>query len=162
MEIDKESHSSNVGDKTVTEADEPVSGSTEGIVTGSDEIVVDVLTEEPTEETVTVDTAEVETIEDEATEAIVTDSVEETIEDTKVPLTFGVIDEVYNFVNQFQHSQSSDAEKTSASAQDSSGGVEKAALFEHPPAEGYTRIQYEVTLPQMESNENLICISASA
>ena len=156
VEIDKESHSSNVGDRTVTEADEPVSGSTEGIVTGSDEIVVDVLTEEPTEETVTVDTAEVETIEGEATEAIVTDSAEATIEDTKVPPTFGIIDEVYNFVDEFQSSQSNDAEKTSASIQDSAGGVKKAALFEHPPAEGYTRIQYEVTLPQMESNENLI------
>ena len=150
VETDEESHSSNVGDSTVTEADEPVSGSTEGIVTDSDEI------EELTEETVTVDTAEVETIEGEATEAIVTDSAEATIEDTKVPLTFGIIDEVYNFVDEFQSSQSNDAEKTSASIQDSAGGVQKAALFEHPPAEGHTRIQYEVTLPQMKSNENLI------
>ena len=69
---------------------------------------------------------------------------------------FGIIDEVCNFVDEFQHSQSSDGDKTSASTQDSSGGVEKAALFAHPPAEGYTRIQYTVTLPQVESNENLI------
>ena len=155
-ETDAESQSSNVEDRTVTEADESASGSTEGVVTTPDEIVVDVLTEEPIEETVTVNTAEVENIEGETTEAIVTDSAEEAIEDTEVPLTFGVIDEVYNFVDEFPHSQSSDAEKTSVSTQDSSGGVEKAALFEHPPAEGYTRIQYEVTLPQAESNENLI------
>ena len=156
VETDEESHSSNVEDRTVTEADESVSGSTEAAGTAVDEVVVDVVTEEPTEENVTVNTAEVETVEGEAEEAIVTDSEEETIEDAGVPLTFGVIDEVYNFVNEFQHSQSSDAEKTSASTQDSSGGVKKAALFEHPPAEGYTRIQYEVSLPQMESNENLI------
>ena len=156
VEIDEESHSSNVGSGTATEADESVSGSTEEGVTAPDEVVTDGLTEEPTGETVTVSTAEVETIEGEATEIIVTDSVEEAIEDTDVPLTFGVIDEVYNFVDEFQHSQSSDAEKTSANIQDSAGGVEKAALFEHPPAEGYTRIQYEVTLPQMGSNENLI------
>ena len=156
METDEESHSSNVEDSTVTEADESVSGSTEAAGTAVDEVVVDVVTEQPTEENVTVNTAEVETVEGEAEEAIVTDSEEETIEDPGVPLTFGVIDEVYNFVNEFQHSQSSDAEKTSASTQDSSGGVKKAALFEHPPAEGYTRIQYEVSLPQMESNENLI------
>ena len=156
VEMAAEPQSSNIEGTTVTEAAESVSGSTEEVVTAPDEIVVDVLTEEPTEETVTVNTAEVEHIEGEATEAIVTDSVEEAIEDTEVPLTFGVIDEVYNFVDEFQHSESSDAEKTAANIQDSAGGVEKAALFEHPPAEGYTRIQYEVTLPQIESNENLI------
>ena len=153
VETEAESHFSNVEDGTLTEADE---GSTEGVVTALDEIAVDVPTEELIEETVTVNTAEVENIEGEGTEAIVTDSVEATVEDIELPLTFGVIDEVYNFVDEFQRSQSSDAEKTSASAQDSSGGVEKAALFEHPPAEGYTRIQYEVTLPPIESNENLI------
>ncbi len=150
VETDAESHSSNVEDETITEGDEPVSGSTEG-VTVPDEIVVDALTVEPIEETVTVNTEEVE-----AAEATETDSAEEAIEDVAVPLTFGVIDEVYNFVDEFQHSQSSDVEKTSASTQDSAGGVEKAALFAHPPAEGYTRIQYTVTLPQVESNENLI------
>ena len=147
VERDAESHSSNVDDETVTEAEQSMSGSTEGVVTTPDEVVVDVLTVEPVEETVTVNTAEAGTIEGEATEAI---------EDTRVPLTFGVIDEVYNFVDEFQRSQSSDAEKTSASTQDSAGGIKKAALFEHPPAEGYTRIQYEIKLPQVKSNENLI------
>ena len=126
------------------------------VVTASDEVMVDALTEESTEKTVTVNTAEVETIEGETAETAVTDSDEPPIEDTALPLTFGVIDEVYNFVDEFEDSESSDTEKISASTQDSSGGVEKAALFEHPPAEGYTRIQYEVTLPQVESNENLI------
>ena len=156
VETDEESHSSNVEDGTVTEADDPVLGSKDGVVTPPDEVVVDVPTEEPTEATVTVNTAAVEALQDEAADAIITNSAEETIKEAKVPLTFGVIDEVYNFVDEFQHSQSSDAEQTSASPQDSAGGVPKAALFEHPPAEGYARIQYEVTLPQAESNENLI------
>ncbi len=157
VETDAESHSSNVeNEETIAEGDESPSGSTEGVATVPDEVGVEVLTEESVEETVTVNTAEVEIIDDEAAEATVTDSAEEAIEDTRVPLTFGVIDEVYNFVDEFQHSQSSDTEKTSASIQDSAGGIKKAALFGHPPAEGYTRIQYEVTLPQMESNENLI------
>ena len=156
VETDEESYSGNVEDGTVTEADESVSETTEGVATVSDEVMVDALTEGSTEETVTVNTAEVETIEGEPAETTVTDSDEPTIEDTTLPLTFGVIDEVYNFVDEFKDSESSDTEKISASTQDSSGGVEKAALFEHPPAEGYTRIQYEVTLPQVESNENLI------
>ena len=156
VETAAEPQSSNIEGATVTEADESVPGSTEGVVTAPDEIVVDVLTDESTEATAAVNTAEVETIDGAPSEAIVAASDEATIEDTELPLTFGVIDEVHNFVDEFQHSQSSDAEKTSASVQDSSGGVEKAALFEHPPAEGYTRIEYEVTLPPMESNENLI------
>ena len=155
-ETEAEPQSSNVEDGTVSEAYESASGSTEGVVTAPDEVLADVLTDESTEATATVNTAEVETIEGQPTEEIVAASDEATIEETELPLTFGVIDEVYNFVDEFQHSQSSDAEKTSASTQDSSGGVEKAALFEHPPAEGHTRIQYEVTLPPMESNENLI------
>ena len=156
VETDEESHSGNVEDGTVSEAHESVSETTEGLVTAPDEVVGDALTEESTEGTVTVNTTEAEIVEDEPAEAIGTDSDEAAIEDTGLPLTFGVIDEVYNFVNEFEDSESSDTEKTAASIQDSSGGVEKAALFEHPPAEGYTRIQYEVTLPRLESNENLI------
>ena len=117
-----------------------------------DEIATDVLTEEAA----TDNEAVVEANEDGASDAIVTDSDEETIEDVEAPLSFGVIEEVYNFINEFQDSQASHTEQTSASIQDSAGGVKKAALFEHPPAEGYARIQYEVTLPQVESNENLI------
>ena len=143
VEAEAEPHASNVG-------------GTEGVVTAPDEVMGDALTEEPTEETVTVNTAEVEAIEGEVPETIATDSDEATIEDAEIPLSFGIIDEVYNFVDEFQQSQSSDTEKTSASTQDSAGGVKKAAIFEHPPAEGYTRIQYEVTLPQVDSNENLI------
>ena len=143
VEAEAEPHASNVG-------------GTEGVVTAPDEVMGDALTEEPTEETVTVNTAEVEAIEGEVPETIATDSDEATIEDAEIPLSFGIIDEVYNFVDEFQHSQSSDTEKTSVSTQDSAGGVKKAAIFEHPPAEGYTRIQYEVTLPQVDSNENLI------
>ena len=143
VEAEAEPHASNVG-------------GTEGVVTAPDEVMGDALTEEPTEETVTVNTAEVEAIEGEVPETIATDSDEATIEDAEIPLSFGIIDEVYNFVDEFQHSQSNDTEKTSVSTQDSAGGVKKAAIFEHPPAEGYTRIQYEVTLPQVDSNENLI------
>ena len=139
------------GEETM-ESDEPLSESTEEVTPSPDEVITDALTEE----TATVNEAAVEATIDEAADAITTDSVEERIDEAKAPLSFGVIDEVYNFVNEFQNSQSSPAEQTPASTQDSAGGVKKAALFEHPPAEGYARIQYEVTLPKVESNENLI------
>ena len=153
---DEESHSNNVEDETVTATDEFTSENAGEVTTSSDDVAAEVLTDEQIEETAAVIEAEVEATADEAADAIATDSDEEAIEDAKVPLSFGVIDEVYNFVNEFQGSQLSHAEQTSASTQDSVGGVKKAALFEHPPAEGYARIQYEVTLPEVESNENLI------
>ena len=149
---DEESHSNDTIDETVTESDEPLSEIAEEIATPPDDVAVDA----SAAESATVDEAETETAADEASEAITTDSEGDNIEEAKAPLSFGVIDEVYNFVNEFQSSQSSHAEQTSASTQDSAGGIEKAALFEHPPAEGYARIQYEVTLPQVKSDENLI------
>lgn len=81
------------------------------------------------------------------------DSEEEAIE---ILPKLGVIDEVHNFVEAFNQSQISNAESVSASSQDSSGGVKKPAIFEHPHAEGDARIEYELTLPQLESNEKLI------
>ncbi|MCZ6678643.1 MAG: hypothetical protein O7E52_15510 [Candidatus Poribacteria bacterium] len=74
----------------------------------------------------------------------------------EIPLSVGVIDEVYDFVKEFPHSQSSNVEQASASAQDSAGGISKAAIFEHPRTEGDARIEYEVSLPQVKSDENLI------
>ena len=157
-ETTAESHSNDAGDDTVVDADEPTSGSAEGVMLSPDGTVAP---DAPTAETQVVgtrtdDAAEIEAVEDEAAEAIVTDSAVETTEAAKVSLSFGVIDEVYNFVNEFQQSQSSNVEQTAASTQDSVGGVKKAALFEQPSAEGYATIRYEVTLPQLKSNENLI------
>lgn len=155
-ETDAESHSNDAENAPVAEVDAPTSGSTEGVTTPPDDVAPDTPTEKQAEQAAIGGEAEVGSIADESAEAIVTDSTEETVEDAEALLSFGVIDEVYNFVNEFQHSQSSNAEQTSASTQDSAGGVKKAALFEPPSAEGYARIQYEVTLPQVESNENLI------
>ncbi len=123
----------------------------------SDNLEAEAVTEEGRmEETSEASEAKTEEAEDQAAEAITTDSDQETSEDAEIPLSFGGIDEVYNFVNEFQHSQSSNAEQTSASTQDSAGGEKKAAIFEHPRADGDARIEYEVTLPQVESNESLI------
>ena len=155
-ETGKESHSNNVEDDAVVETDEPTSESKEKVTASPADIAADAPTEELADEIAAVNEAEVEATEDKAPEAIVVDSEQEVIKDAGAPLSFGVIDEVYNFVNEFQHSQSSHAEQTSVSTQDSAGGVKKAALFEHPPVEGYARVQYEVALPQMQSNENLI------
>ena len=88
----------------------------------------------------------------ETEEAPAPDESEEVVE---MALGLGVIDEVYNFVSEFRTSQISNVEEASAGTQDSAGGVKKAALFEHPRAEGEARIEYELTLPQLASNEKL-------
>lgn len=152
VETDEESVSNDITNETVAESDDPSSEISEEVATPPDDVAVDV----SAEESATVNEAETEAAVDEASEAITTDSEAETIEEAEAPLSFGIIDEVYNFVNEFQHSQSSHPEETSANTQDSAGGIKKAVLFEHPPAEGYARLQYEVALPQVESNENLI------
>lgn len=156
VEVDEESHSDDIQDSVATGAAQSAPESTEEVTISPEKAVVGVSTEEPIAETAAVDDAGVQGAADEAAAEDSTDSEEEAVEDPKIPLSFGVIDEVYNFVNEFQHSQSNDAGQTSANAQDSAGGVKKAALFEPPPVEGDARIQYEVVLPKVESNENLI------
>ena len=95
-----------------------------------------------------------EPFEEQPTESIVQpDEDEEVVE---VPVRLGVIDVLYNFVEAFDKSQTSNAEQVSASSQDYSGGVGKPAIFEHPRVEGDARIEYEVVLPQLEPNEGLI------
>ena len=75
---------------------------------------------------------------------------------SEVPLEVGVIDELYNFVNEFPNSRVTNVDQASASTQDSAAGVKKAAIFEHPRAEGNARIEYELILPELASDEQLI------
>ena len=74
----------------------------------------------------------------------------------EMPLEVGVIDELYNFVNEFPNSQVTNVEQASVSTQDSAAGVKKAAIFEHPRAEGNARIEYELILPELADDEQLI------
>ncbi len=106
--------------------------------------------EETAEETETIE----EPFEEQPTESVV--SPDEGAEVVEVPVRLGVIDVLYNFVDTFDQSQISNAEHASASSQDFSGGVGKPAIFEHPRIEGDARVEYEVVLPQLESNEGLI------
>ncbi len=144
--IDEQSHSNSVESNPVAETSDSTPEDVEEAAISPDDGTTEILSEERTEAPA----------ENDGTAAIALDSEEEAIEDAKVPVSFGVIDEVYNFVNEFQGSQVSHPEQTSANAHDSAGGVKKPALFEHPPAQGYARIRYEVDLPKIESNENLI------
>ncbi|MFQ6039776.1 MAG: hypothetical protein ACE5PV_02875 [Candidatus Poribacteria bacterium] len=73
-----------------------------------------------------------------------------------VPLAVGVIDEIFDFVQKFDGSSVSNALQASASVSDTSGGISKPAIFEHPMNEGDARIEYTVPLPKIAANERLI------
>ena len=77
-------------------------------------------------------------------------------ETVETPLGFGVIDEVYNFIDSFNSSRVSGAEQVLVNSQDSAGGVVKPAIFQQPGEEDVARIEYELSLSQVESEATLI------
>ena len=96
-----------------------------------------------------------ESTEDDSAEAETSaPTVEEEIEQKSLEL--GVIDEIFDFVQQFDSGSVSNALQASASLSDHSGGVSKPAIFEHPLNEGDARIEYNVKLPKIAKNERLI------
>lgn len=76
--------------------------------------------------------------------------------EVEMPLEIGVLDEIYNFVNEFTNSRVSNVEQAAVNTEDSAGGVKKAAIFEHPRADGNARIEYELRLPDSSPDEQLM------
>ena len=72
-----------------------------------------------------------------------------------IPLNLGIVEEIYDFVEMFEHSTVSGAEQASANSTDSSGGVPKPAIFEHPTSTEVAKIDYTVSLPDVDSNDKL-------
>ena len=73
----------------------------------------------------------------------------------QIPYAVGESEELFDFVAMFEESQRYGAEQISASTADSSGGVAKPALFEHPSPTEPSRIVYKLDLPAVEENEAL-------
>ena len=84
--------------------------------------------------------------------------VEEIPTDTvpHVPYSLGESELIYDFVEMFEESNSTGGEHISATTADTSGGVTKPSLFEHPSPNDTSRITYELTLPAVSENESLI------
>ena len=72
-----------------------------------------------------------------------------------IPLNLGIVEEIYDFVEMFEHSTVSGAEQASANSTDWSGGVTKPAIFEHPTSTEAAKIDYTVSLPDVDSNDKL-------
>ena len=76
-------------------------------------------------------------------------------EPERPPLELGIIEEIYDFVEMFEQSTVSGTEQASASGTDCSGGVTKPAIFEHPTPTETARIDYTLTLPDVDDKDKL-------
>ena len=79
----------------------------------------------------------------------------EKTEAEKMPLDLGIIEDIYDFVEMFEQANVSGTDMAAASGSDSSGGVSKPAIFEHPTATETAKIDYRLTLPEVDKKERL-------
>ena len=70
-------------------------------------------------------------------------------------LELGVVEEIYNFVEMFGQSTVSGTEQAAASGTDCAGGVTKPAIFEHPTPTETAKIDYTLSLPNVDDQEKL-------
>ncbi len=73
-----------------------------------------------------------------------------------IPLILGVAQELYDFVDMFEHSTVSGAEQAAANGIDCSGGIQKPAIFEHPAPTETAKINYTLSLPETDSKDQLL------
>ena len=76
-------------------------------------------------------------------------------EQKKTPLELGIIEEIYDFVEMFGQSTISGTDQASVSSTDCSGGVTKPAIFEHPTPTEAAKIDYTLSLPDVDKKEKL-------
>ena len=70
-------------------------------------------------------------------------------------LELGIVEEIYDFVEMFGQSTVSGTEQASASGTDCAGGVTKPAIFEHPTPTETAKIDYTLSLPDVDDEEKL-------
>ena len=120
--------------------------------------IADVSPEKETEDTAddSPHVADNETPETEAQKSDEIDKAENTEMEPEPPeLELGIVEEIYDFVEMFDQSTVSGTEQTSASGTDCAGGVTKPAIFEHPNPTETAKIDYTVSLPDVNDQERL-------
>ena len=140
-------------DTTSEAADSPPQQETEGTVDDSPEVTDSEIPEAETEsqETAAIDEEDAtETPPDEIDEADATETTPE-----PPALELGIVEEIYDFVEMFGQSTVSGTEQASANGADCAGGVTKPALFEHPTATETAKIDYTLSLPDVDEQEQL-------
>ena len=77
-------------------------------------------------------------------------------EPERPPLELGIVEEIYDFVEMFGQSTVSGTEQASTSGADCAGGVMKPAIFEHPTPTETAKIDYTLSLPDIDDQEKLL------
>ena len=97
--------------------------------------------------------------EDAETETPETDEIDKSDDAQTAPeppqLELGIVEEIYDFVEVFGQSTVSGTEQASASGTDCAGGVTKPAIFEHPTPTETAKIDYTLSLPDVNDQEKL-------
>ena len=137
----------------------PVDGNDPDQSLGSDDSVPENETELPVEIVLlteeTNDNGQATEIEAQETEVSNNTETETEVSEPIIPLNLGIVEEIYDFVEMFEHSTVSGTEQASANSTDCSGGVTKPAIFEHPTPTEVAKIDYVVSLPDINSNDKL-------
>lgn len=74
----------------------------------------------------------------------------------EIPLGFGVIDEIHNFVNASGSIRTQGAEQVVVNREDSAGGIAKPSIVQQPREAGVTRSEHRLSLPQVGTEDTLI------
>ncbi|MYH83720.1 hypothetical protein F4009_22285 [Candidatus Poribacteria bacterium] len=101
----------------------------------------------------TADSEDTETETQETDETDKSDDAETAPERPQVEL--GIVEEIYDFVEMFAQSTVSGTEQASASGTDCAGGIMKPAIFEHPTPTETAKIDYTLSLPDVDEQEKL-------
>ena len=153
---DKDDVSGETSDAAPADADDPPQSSDAADSVSEEDTASDteiVLPEQETEDPIE-DSAQIADSEATAPETQETEESEDTETEPERPsLELGIIEEVYDFVEMFEQSTVSGTEQASASGIDCSGGVTKPAIFEHPTPTETAKIDYTVSLPDIDDQE---------
>ena len=145
---DEVADSAPTGDRDALKSLESEDASSEDETEPSLEIVLATKENEGSAQATEVETQETKRIDNTETEL-------ETPEPTG-PLKLGIVEDIYDFVEMFEQSTVSGAEQAAANGADSSGGVIKPAIFEHPTPTEVAKIDYTLSLPDVDSNAKLL------
>ena len=89
------------------------------------------------------------------TEEVAAEVAEPEPNEPEISISIGESEELYDFVAMFEDSECTGAEHISANMADSSGGVRKPAILEHPHPTDVSRLVYALDMPSVEENENI-------
>ena len=132
---------------------------TDSVSENNTEPEVEVISSEQESETPVEDSPQAADSENAETETQETDEIDKSDDAETAPerpqVELGIVEEIYDFVEMFGQSTVSGTEQASASGTDCAGGIMKPAIFEHPTPTETAKIDYTLSLPDVNDQEKL-------